>query len=912
MQPVQYRGYAQGTAFNPIILSDQSRKILEQNEQFLRGLQEKQKIERNLEVAKLKQLQENIDSQRQQLNENFNYDQRQKDRYNRSLEENSARQIRDLKRIAALDAEKPTTVAVVNEIADFLVNTSLTAGKVIGAVKQAKVAADQQTAQEVQSLDLTDAYIGGKAQEVILLDTANNAVLGKYANYAAFKESGYQLQAGQEIRTIKEGVQAQLAVTQSQQQIKSFPQRFAAQTKYKFGNQTLSREQYQLLSAAEKGQVIKSSLDQELANVREILSPAMLRQVEVQSGTAIAKLVGKAYKQESDVLDGQVLEGSKQRLLTVPNAENFHNYVNIFALHHGGDRAKALAEASRVLSDTEAISDAEFDRIANTTFADQLGINSTFAKRNAVMYNDIREKRTQSRLAIERRVETQRELAEKRMINEFYTAFDNDKRDGRIDEATSAQLAQEAQRAKADGYNELASTLLSNIKLTADYQQLESQREQLDNRYANGTLEEKHVRDSDLTGEEYTSYLDKAIELRSQVSPTKDNLDEASNIIKSSLRQRLTAGYVFQGTMPPSYHTGVRRETDRYKKAYRNEMRKSGDHSAAHKVAMGEVNSVIGTEKSKGLYRVPTGYNPTAEQFRNGGRLGDFEDDRLRYAPLTKAPNTITEISDRIDDLGTNAIKTVITPQRLKTTFNSYRETGSVTRDPGLEVAAQLLQIPYVEAHNLAAEQLQDESLKLPEKLYNEAMEVETAARSTAWNKFLNSRARLEQSVITGGVITELSGAPYKLSAAAQTLTGDFEGLFNSLATQESGGNPSAINKDSGATGLLQVMPENIGPWSKEILGREMTKEEFLADPEAQRTISRGKLRQYYNEYILRGETPDMAIRKSAAAWYAGPNWESAYGANYINDTKPQMFGGNAYPSMYEYTTKVLQRVRGN
>ena len=91
-----------------------------------------------------------------------------------------------------------------------------------------------------------------------------------------------------------------------------------------------------------------------------------------------------------------------------------------------------------------------------------------------------------------------------------------------------------------------------------------------------------------------------------------------------------------------------------------------------------------------------------------------------------------------------------------------------------------------------------------------------------------------------------------------------------------------------------------------------MTKEEFLADPEAQRTISRGKLRQYYNEYILRGETPDMAIRKSAAAWYAGPNWESAYGANYINDTKPQMFGGNAYPSMYEYTTKVLQRVRGN
>ena len=60
-------------------------------------------------------------------------------------------------------------------------------------------------------------------------------------------------------------------------------------------------------------------------------------------------------------------------------------------------------------------------------------------------------------------------------------------------------------------------------------------------------------------------------------------------------------------------------------------------------------------------------------------------------------------------------------------------------------------------------------------------------------------------------------------------------------------------------------MPENIGPWTKEILGKEMTKEEFLANPVAQRMVGKGKLRQYYNEYLLRGETPDMAIRKTAA-----------------------------------------------
>ena len=53
--------------------------------------------------------------------------------------------------------------------------------------------------------------------------------------------------------------------------------------------------------------------------------------------------------------------------------------------------------------------------------------------------------------------------------------------------------------------------------------------------------------------------------------------------------------------------------------------------------------------------------------------------------------------------------------------------------------------------------------------------------------------------------------------------------------------------------GLLQVMPDNIGPWSKEVLGKEMTKEEFLADPvKLKRTVGSGQSYvEYYNEYIL-------------------------------------------------------------
>ena len=96
MQPVQRRGYAQGAAFQPIQLSDQGRKILEQNDQFLRGLQETQRLERGFEAAKIRQLQDSIQKQGQDLNKNFEYDNRQRRIYKESADKAHAIEIENL------------------------------------------------------------------------------------------------------------------------------------------------------------------------------------------------------------------------------------------------------------------------------------------------------------------------------------------------------------------------------------------------------------------------------------------------------------------------------------------------------------------------------------------------------------------------------------------------------------------------------------------------------------------------------------------------------------------------------------------------------------------------------------------------------------------------------------------------
>jgi hypothetical protein len=99
------------------------------------------------------------------------------------------------------------------------------------------------------------------------------------------------------------------------------------------------------------------------------------------------------------------------------------------------------------------------------------------------------------------------------------------------------------------------------------------------------------------------------------------------------------------------------------------------------------------------------------------------------------------------------------------------------------------------------------------------------------------------------------------------------------ISAVESGGNYHAVGPNTGsmgrALGKYQVMSENVGPWSKEVLGREISPSEFLGNPKIQDAIFNGKFGQYVDKY-----GPDGAAR----AWFAGekgmhnPNAKDAFG----------------------------------
>lgn len=116
----------------------------------------------------------------------------------------------------------------------------------------------------------------------------------------------------------------------------------------------------------------------------------------------------------------------------------------------------------------------------------------------------------------------------------------------------------------------------------------------------------------------------------------------------------------------------------------------------------------------------------------------------------------------------------------------------------------------------------------------------------------------------------------------------ELDAFMNAIMMQESGGDPNAVNVDSGAMGLFQIMPENWPQWAREA-GVD------IADrsPENQKRVARFKMAEYYKSF---GNWRDVAI-----SWYAGPG---AVGASWLD--RPQ----DGYPSVNSYVDSIMSKMK--
>ena len=127
----------------------------------------------------------------------------------------------------------------------------------------------------------------------------------------------------------------------------------------------------------------------------------------------------------------------------------------------------------------------------------------------------------------------------------------------------------------------------------------------------------------------------------------------------------------------------------------------------------------------------------------------------------------------------------------------------------------------------------------------------------------------------------------------------DADRLAQAIAGQESGGNSSIVNKDTGAYGTYQIMPDNWPEWSAEagLAGVPETAEN-------QKKVAIFKMGQYIKKYGVKG---------AIVAWYGGEGTAEDYVKNPSSDAwnRKQYSNGNAYPSINEYIQDVETRLGG-
>lgn len=105
--------------------------------------------------------------------------------------------------------------------------------------------------------------------------------------------------------------------------------------------------------------------------------------------------------------------------------------------------------------------------------------------------------------------------------------------------------------------------------------------------------------------------------------------------------------------------------------------------------------------------------------------------------------------------------------------------------------------------------------------------------------------------------LSQRNGVPTQYSGGS----GSIDDIMKGLSHVESGGRYDALGKVSPTTGdraygKYQAMGQYIPGWTKQYLGRELTPEQYLADPKAQEDMMRARATELYNKY---GNADDVA-----------------------------------------------------
>lgn len=155
----------------------------------------------------------------------------------------------------------------------------------------------------------------------------------------------------------------------------------------------------------------------------------------------------------------------------------------------------------------------------------------------------------------------------------------------------------------------------------------------------------------------------------------------------------------------------------------------------------------------------------------------------------------------------------------------------------------------------------------------------------------------------TPGPASTATASPNPIRQEVQGPPNPMVGYANAIKAIESSGRYDILGDvvpktGDRAYGAYQVMGNNVGPWTQEVLGRRMSPQEFLRDPAAQDRVFQTKFQQFIEQY---GSPQD-----AASVWFTGEplsrgsgkaDQHGTTGRGYVAQFNDHLRKGTTFPS---------------
>jgi len=224
-----------------------------------------------------------------------------------------------------------------------------------------------------------------------------------------------------------------------------------------------------------------------------------------------------------------------------------------------------------------------------------------------------------------------------------------------------------------------------------------------------------------------------------------------------------------------------------------------------------------------------------------------------------------------------------------------WRPDGNLVR------MARQLGVPVLDIYK---RQVENYDMPQPTELLKQVDEVRPELK-----KFFNNYL---SGIASRAAFTRVSGQPPVRSMFAGMVGNDqLSRLKRAFIDQESSGDHNAVNRRTGALGLVQVMPENVGSFTQQYLGRAYSYAEFKNNRAAQELLATRLFEDMLAKHTAPGRSEEEIIRRIAAEHYGGPGAVEYWNSHQYHAKGSQYNPYGAEPDMAEYTMSVYRKYRG-